>query len=94
MFNPPFYRGRPGRPLDHAWRSPDTIERFAADLPSHLTAGGFALVVFSTDGDLEGLLRAFAAENLDVELLAESERINEVLVLYRVRPRGGGAVGG
>ena len=30
IFNPPYYRGTPRDALDHAWRSNDTVERFAA----------------------------------------------------------------
>ena len=37
LFNPPYYRGAPRDALDHAWRSPDVIERFAAELADHLT---------------------------------------------------------
>ena len=29
LFNPPYYRGVPRSALDHAWRSPDVIERFS-----------------------------------------------------------------
>lgn len=84
LFNPPFYRGEATEGLDHAWRATDTLERFAAELSAHLTPGGFALVVFSTDGDLAGLLQALRAEQLFVELLVEKDAVNEILVLYRV----------
>ena len=36
---------------DHAWRSNDTVERFAAALRDHLTPTGHALVVLSTDAE-------------------------------------------
>jgi methylase of polypeptide subunit release factors len=85
LFNPPFYRGAPKDDLDRAWRGEDLFERFAAGLPAHLKAGGCALVVFSTEGDVTGLLEAFHTRDLEVELIAEHDRINEVLILYRVR---------
>src|SRR5207237_3394840 len=37
LFNPPYYRGEPSDSLDYAWRSPDVVERFARELPDHLT---------------------------------------------------------
>jgi HemK-related putative methylase len=87
LFNPPFFRGHAEQPRDAAWCSIDTLERFAAGLGEHLAPGGFALVVFSSTGDLDGLLAAFAGAGLDVELVAERDTINEILVLYRVSHR-------
>ncbi len=86
LFNPPFYAGAPRDDLDRAWRGEGLFERFAAQLPQHLKPGGRALVVFSSAGDLSGLLAAFRAHELRVELLAEHDTIGEILVLYSVRP--------
>jgi methylase of polypeptide subunit release factors len=85
LFNPPFYRGRVAQPIDAAWRSTDVLERFAEQLADHLTVDGHALVVFATDGDLAGLLEAFHGADLRVELVAERDTVNEILVVYRVR---------
>ena len=57
LFNPPYYRGAPESGLDHAFRSPDVIERFAAGLKFHLRSGGHALLVLSSDGDVHSFLR-------------------------------------
>jgi release factor glutamine methyltransferase len=84
LFNPPFYRGEAKEPLDHAWKATDTLERFAEQLPDHLEEGGCALVVFSSDGDVEGLLAALGSKSLRVEVLEEHDLINEILILYRV----------
>jgi release factor glutamine methyltransferase len=85
LFNPPFYRGTPANARDHAWRAQDTLERFARSLSAHLNPGGQALVVFSSDGDVTGLLEALLAEGLEVENLKERDLVNEILVMYRVR---------
>jgi HemK-related putative methylase len=84
LFNPPFYRGEAKEPLDHAWKATDTLERFAEQLPDHLEEGGCAYVIFSSDGDVEGLLAALGSKNLRVEVLEELDLINEILILYRV----------
>lgn len=88
LFNPPYFRGTPRDPLDHAWRSVDTVERFAAGLKHHLTPAGYALVVLSTDGDTAAFLTAFANNGLDVAVAARSELINETLTIYRLRAKG------
>ncbi len=87
LFNPPFYRGAPRDNLDRAWRSDDVVERFAAGLAEHLTPGGCALVVLSSNSDLSAFLRAFAGAELAVETIAERDMISETLLVYRLRPR-------
>lgn len=87
LFNPPYFRGVPRNELDRAWRATDTVERFAAGLPSHLAPGGCALVLLSTDGDAPAFLRAFEAAGLDVEVFARRHLINEVLTVYRFMRR-------
>jgi release factor glutamine methyltransferase len=84
LFNPPFFRGTPKDAEDQAWRGVDVLERFAAALPRHLTANGYALVVFSSDGDTAGLLQACAAHQLKVEILAQRDMISEMLTVYRI----------
>jgi len=85
VFNPPFYLGAPRSDLDRAWRGQGIFERFAEELPRHLTPGGSAWVVFSTAGELDALLAALLERGLAVELAAEQDVGNEILVLYRVR---------
>jgi HemK-related putative methylase len=86
LFNPPFFRGTPRDAADLAWRSPDVAERFAAGLAGHLTPGGSALVVLSSDGDLAGFCRAFRAGDLDVHVVARRRYLTETLAVYRLRP--------
>lgn len=84
LFNPPYFRHAPRNPLDHAWRSIDTVERFAAGLRARLTPGGAALVVLSTDGDPTGFLRSFREHGFALETVAERDLRNEVLTVYRL----------
>jgi release factor glutamine methyltransferase len=91
LFNPPYFHGEPKDLLDGAWRSPDTIDRFARGLPDYLTEDGSALVVFSTDGDVEAFLSCFLTLGYRVELLKSLDLINEILILYRMLPPGGKA---
>lgn len=88
LFNPPYFRGAPRDPLDHAWRSVDVVERFASGLREHLTPGGSALVVLSTDGDTPAFLAAFASSGLVVSVVARTALINETLTIYRLSPMG------
>lgn len=85
LFNPPFFRGKPDGLLDAAWRGTDTLERFAEQLPRHLRPDGSALIAFSTDGDVTGLLAAFRSQRLSVEVIRELDLMNEILILYRIR---------
>jgi HemK-related putative methylase len=84
IFNPPYYRGTPRDALDHAWRSNDTVERFAAALRDHLTPTGHALVVLSTDGETPAFLASFAAHGFAIDIVAEQDFVNEVITVYRL----------
>ena len=84
LFNPPYFRGTPSAALDHAWRSTDVVERFAAALPDHLTTSGHALVILSTDGDTPSFLRAFAAHSLAATIIARRDYLNEVVTVYKL----------
>lgn len=84
LFNPPFYRGTPRSPLDHAWRGVDVFERFVGGLAAHLRADGCALLVLSTDGDCGDLLKSLAEAGWHVQVAAEKNLINEVVTMYRV----------
>lgn len=89
LFNPPFFRGEPKGLFDLAWRSPDVLERFAAGLPGALAEDGQALILLSTDGDAEGMLRALEGHGLNVEPAVRRDFGNEVMTIYRVGPRRG-----
>ncbi|HWQ13255.1 MAG TPA: HemK2/MTQ2 family protein methyltransferase [Roseiflexaceae bacterium] len=86
LFNPPFFRGRPQDLLDHAWRSVDVAERFAAGLAAHLAPGGRALVILSSDGDERAFLEAFRAHELRVSVAARRDLWNEILTIYAIVP--------
>jgi len=85
LFNPPFFRGEPKGLFDLAWRSPDVLERFAAGLPAALSEDGRALILLSTDGDPEGMLKALAAHGLRIEPAVRRDYGNEVMTIYCVR---------
>lgn len=84
LFNPPFFRGEPKGLFDLAWRSPDVMERFAAGLPEALSDEGRALILLSTDGDPDGMLKALAAHGLRVEPAVRRDFGNEVMTIYAV----------
>lgn len=88
LFNPPYFRGAPKDALDRAWRSEDVVERFAAGLAGHLTAGGYALVVLSTDGETPAFLESFEINELDVMVVAKRDLLNESLMIYRLSAKG------
>jgi release factor glutamine methyltransferase len=87
LFNPPYYRGAPRDELDHAWRSVDIPERFAADLASHLTPTGHALVVLSSDADPDMFLSCLRDNELSHEVVARRDFINEVMTIHKVEAR-------
>ena len=84
LFNPPYYANAPANDYDHAWRGENLFTRFAAALPAHLTPGGFALVVFSSDGDEGAFLAALGRAGLRVKVVAMRDLINEILTVYRI----------
>jgi len=84
LFNPPYYRGVPRDALDHAWRSPDLIERFSCDLSNHLTEGGRALLVLSSDGEQRSFLAALHGAGFRSTTIATRDLINETLCVYSI----------
>jgi release factor glutamine methyltransferase len=88
FFNPPFHRGRPKDLFDLAWRSVDTMERFAADLPQALAPGGVALIVLSTDGQPSVMLSALKQHRFDVQPVAQKNYGNEVMTVFAARLPG------
>jgi len=83
LFNPPYFRGRPRNLSDSAWRSLDVFDRFLREVPAHLTPGGRALVVLSSDGDIATAL--WSATHLSVRVVRERDLINEKLTVYEIR---------
>jgi release factor glutamine methyltransferase len=84
LFNPPYYRGVPRNALDHAWRSPDLVERFSGNLGEHLTDQGRALLVLSSDGEQSGFLGALDRAGFRSTLVAQRDLINETLSVYSI----------
>jgi len=83
LFNPPYFHGRPRDLSDHAWRSTDVFDRFLRELPAHLSPGGCALIVLSTDGDIAAALSS--AIHLTARAIRERDLINEKLTVYEIR---------
>ncbi|MBA2453315.1 MAG: class I SAM-dependent methyltransferase [Chloroflexia bacterium] len=88
LFNPPYFRGAPNDALDHAWRSVDVVERFAAGLRDHLTADGYALIVLSTEGDTSAFLESFEMNNFDITIARKRDLLHESLTVYRLTAKG------
>ncbi len=86
LFNPPYYRGVPRDALDHAWRSPDLVERFPAGLAAHLAEHGRALLVLSSDGEQRSFLDALDHARFRSAVVAERDLINETLRVYSITP--------
>ncbi len=84
LFNPPYYRGVARDGLDHAWRSPDVIERFSLELADHLTPDGHALLVLSSDGEQSAFLQALATNGCSYRAIAERDFGNEQMTVYWV----------
>jgi release factor glutamine methyltransferase len=85
LFNPPYYRGVPTDALDHAWRSPDIIERFSAELTDHLRPDGHALLVLSSDGEQTAFLQALERNGFSHQPVAERDFLNEQMTVYRIQ---------
>ncbi len=86
LFNPPYYRGTPNSQLDHAWRSTNVIERFSAELESHLTLDGYAVLVLSSDGERDTFLQNFRDHGLICNAVAHRDLINETFCIFQVSP--------
>lgn len=86
LFNPPYYRGVPRDGLDHAWRSPDVIERFSVELADHLAPGGHALVVLSSDGEQTAFLEALERAGFAYHSVAARDFVNEQMTVFEIQP--------
>jgi release factor glutamine methyltransferase len=84
LFNPPYLPGTPRDMLEHGFRGGDVIDRFAAQLTNHLTPTGDALVLLSTEADIQAALRSFSAGGLVSEPIAVRDLKSEVLTVFRI----------
>lgn len=82
----PKWRGEPKSRADVAFRSTDVIDRFTAGLPDMLTERGFALVLLTTHGDVDGMLDGLEAAGLRCEPVARRHFGVEIFTMYRVAP--------
>jgi len=89
LFNPPFFRGDPKDSLDAAWRGTDVIERFAEGLPRVQKPGGRALILMSTDGEEQPMLRALRKAGMEVETAVQRDYGNELLSVHCARRQRG-----
>jgi release factor glutamine methyltransferase len=85
LFNPPFFRGEPKSRIDLAWRGTDVLERFAAGLPAALVPGGVLLLLLSTDGEGDTLLKALQNQGFMMDEAARRDFGNEVVTVHAVR---------
>lgn len=88
LFNPPYFRGKPEPGFDQAWRSENTVERFATELHGYLKPNGSALLVLSSDGETAAFLRAFDERGYSRKKVASRRLLAETLTVYRFRPPG------
>jgi HemK-related putative methylase len=84
LFNPPYHRGRPRDPLDHAWRGETVFERFAAGVGAALAPYGRGLLVLSSDGDCDQMVASLRAEGHGVSVRARKDLGNELLTLVEI----------
>lgn len=84
LFNPPYYRGNPNSTLDRAFHATNVVERFAEQLPRHLTKQGYALVLLSSTGDETGFLALFKKLGFQISITAQQKLPIETLTIYKL----------
>jgi release factor glutamine methyltransferase len=83
LCNPPYFPGTPRDDWEHAWRSDNLIERFAAGLADVLLPDGRALVMLSSD--MVDAAHYFTRSQLDWHVAWQRDLINERLVILEGR---------
>ncbi|MCL5995393.1 MAG: methyltransferase domain-containing protein [Chloroflexi bacterium] len=86
LFNPPYLRGTPASPFEQAFFSNDIAERFASGLSNHLSPGGYALLLLSSQGDTPGFLQPLRWQGFSIRTLAEQDWVAERFTLYQAVP--------
>ncbi|MDG3439506.1 methyltransferase [Nitrospirillum amazonense] len=82
LFSLPKFRGTPTTTFEQSWRSPDVIDRLAAELPAMLNPGGRAYFVLTSHGDCAGMLNGLAQAGLVVERVLWQHFGVETLAIY------------
>ena len=85
-FNPPYLRGEPRSPFETAFRSNDVIPRFLSQVAWYLKPMGTAIVLLSSDSDIEAYHSAVEENSLlDREILRKNV-LGEVLSARLISP--------
>lgn len=84
LFNPPYYRGEPGKGLEQALYGGNVMARFAADVGAHLSAQGTVLLLLSSSGDEEGILDEMKRGGFSAEIVGRRDIGSEIITLYRL----------
>lgn len=84
LCNPPYFPGRPRDAWEHAWRSDDLLERFAAGLHEVLLPAGRALLMLSSD--MMAAADRLARSGLTWRVVWQRDLINERLVIVEAVP--------
>jgi HemK-related putative methylase len=84
LFNPPFYRGEPRGPADHAWRGSRVFERFSQGLDQALAPGARAFLVLSSDGAGDELLKLLSERGFQLSIARRQDLVNEIISAFEV----------
>ena len=85
LFNPPYYRGTPTSPLDHAFRATDVVERFAAAATDYLAPAGHILLLLANTGDETAFLQTFRHHGYTPNPLAHRHLPGEQITLWQLK---------
>jgi len=89
LFNPPYFTEQTGSFRDTALYGGNNLEiikDFADSAANHLTAGGYVLMIISTDSDVGRCLQIFRVLNYTSVLLETRETIFETFYIYKFAP--------
>lgn len=89
LFNPPYFTEETGSFRDTALYGGNNLELikdFADSAANHLTAGGYVLMIISTDSDVGRCLQIFRVLNYTSVLLETRETIFETFYIYKFAP--------
>lgn len=84
LFNPPYLRGQPRDMADRAFHATDVVERFAAQLGTHLTPTGHALLLLTSMADEPYFCRLFQQQGFTVHPTARYDAHTELVTLYQI----------
>ncbi len=85
LFNPPYFKGKPSSRREQAFFSEDILDRFAAGLAVHLSAGGRAVIILSSLGSERQALDGFKKHRFAIRRLAQRTLPAEKLSIFELR---------